>query len=74
MRSNISIKRKSLKKRFGYEGYFNKFDLLNYFKQLLSSTIIKTLSLFLKIFNIINELNISMFNIIEYKTKLRMIT
>ena len=34
MRSNISIKYKSLKKRSGYEDYFNKFDLLNHFKRL----------------------------------------
>ena len=32
MRSNISIKCKSLKKRFDCENYFNKFDSLNYFK------------------------------------------
>ena len=32
MRSNTLIKCKSLKKRFNYEGYFYKFDLLNYFK------------------------------------------
>ena len=65
MRLNILIKRKSLKKRFDYENYFNKFDLLIYFKRLLSSTIIKTLSFLLKILNIINELNILTFNIIK---------
>ena len=32
MRSNILIKRKSLKKRFDCESYFNKFDSLNHFK------------------------------------------
>ena len=74
MRSNILIKHKSLKKRSDYEGYFNKFDLLNHFKRLLSSMIIKALSFSLKTLNIINELNISIFNIIEYEVKLRMIT
>ena len=43
MRSNISIKHKSLKKRFGCEDYFNKFDSLNYFKRLLFSKTIKAL-------------------------------
>ena len=70
MRSNISIKRKSLKKQFNYESYFNKFDRLNHCKRLLFSTIIKTLSLSLKTLNIINELNILTFNIIEYEVKL----
>ena len=70
MRSNISIKRKSLKKRFDYENYFNRFDLLNYFKRLLSSIIIKTLLFLLKILNIINESNTLTFNIIEYEIKL----
>ena len=71
MRSNILIKHKSLKKRSGCEGYFNKFDLLSHFKRLLSSMIIKTLSFSLKTFNIMNESNISIFNIIEYEIKLR---
>ena len=70
MKSNISIKHKSLKKRFGYENYFNKFDLLNYFKWLLSSKTIKALSFSLKTLNIMNELNILTFNIIEYEVKL----
>ena len=70
MRSNISIKHKPLKKRSGYENYFNRFDLLNHFKRLLSLTIIKTLSFSLKTFNIINELNTLTFNIIKYKIKL----
>ena len=69
MRSNISIKRKSSKKRFDYENYFNKFDLLNHFKRLLFSIIIKTLSLLSKTLNIINELNTLIFNIIEYAIK-----
>ena len=69
MRSNISIKRKLLKKRFGYEIYFNKFDLLNHFKRLLFSTTIKTLSFSLKILNIINELSILTFDIIKYAIK-----
>ena len=70
MRSNTSIQRKLSKKRFDYENYFNRFDLLNYFKRLLFLIIIKTLSLSLKTFNIINELNILTFNIIEYEIKL----
>ena len=70
MRSNISIKYKSLKKRIGYEGYFNRFDFLNYFKRLLSSRTIKALSFSLKTLNIINELNTLTFNIIEYEIKL----
>ena len=65
MRSNILIKHKSLKKRSDCENYFNKFDLLNYFKRLLSLRIIKTLSFSLKIFNIINESNTLTFNIIK---------
>ena len=70
MRSNISIKYKSLKKRSGCEDYFNKFDLLNYFKRLLFSRTIKALSFLLKILNIMNELNTLTFNIIEYEIKL----
>ena len=69
MRSNILIKRKLLKKRSDYEGYFNKFDLLNHFKRLLSSIIIKMLSLSLKILNIINEINTLTFNIIKCAIK-----
>ena len=65
MRSNISIKRKLLKKRFDYKNYFNKFDLLNHFKRLLFSITIKALSFSLKIFNIIKELNTLTFNIIK---------
>ena len=70
IRSNISIKRKSSKKRFDCESYFNKFDSLNYFKRLLSSKTIKPLSFSLKTLNIINELNILTFNIIKYEIKL----
>ena len=70
IRSNISIKRKSSKKRSGCEDYFNRFDLLNYFKWLLFSTTIKALSLSLKTFNIINESNTLTFNIIKYEIKL----
>ena len=70
MKSNISIKRKSLKKRSDCENYFNRFDSLNHFKRLLFSTTIKTLSSSSKILNIINELNTLTFNIIEYEIKL----
>ena len=69
MRSNILIKHKSLKKRSDCENLFNKFDLLNYFKGLLSLRIIKTLSLLLKTLNIINESNILISNIIKYEIK-----
>ena len=69
MRSNILIKRKLLKKRFDCENYFNKFDFLNHFKWSLFSMIIKTLSLSLRIFSIINESSILTFNIIEYAIK-----
>ena len=71
IRLNISIKRKTLKKRSNCENYFNKFDPLNHFKRLLSLKIIKTLSFSLKTLNIINELNILTFNIIKYEIKLR---
>ena len=73
MRSNISIKCKSLKKRSDYENYFNKFDPLNHLKRLLFLITIKTLSLLLKIFNIINESSTLTFNIIKYEIKLSMI-
>ena len=69
MRSNILIKYKSLKKRSDCENYFNRFDLLNRFKRLLSSIIIKTLSFSLRILNIINELNTLTFNIIKCAIK-----
>ena len=69
IRSNISIKRKLSKKRFNCEDYFNKFDLLNHFKRLLSSMTIKTLSLSSKTLNIINELNTLTFNIIKCAIK-----
>ena len=69
IRSNISIKRKSLSKRSGYENYLNKLDLLNHFKWLLFSIIIKTLSFSLKIFNIIKELSTLILNIIKHVIK-----
>ena len=69
IKSNISIKRKSSKRRSNCGNYFNKFDLLNHYKRLLSSTIIKALSFSLKTFNITDELNILTFNIIEYAVK-----
>ena len=70
VRSNISIKHKSLKKRSDYESYFNRFDLLNHFKRLLFSKTIKALSFLLRIFNIINESSTLIFNIIKYEIKL----
>ena len=70
MRSNTSIKHKSLKKRSDCEGYFNKFDLLNHFKRSLFSKTIKMLSLSSKTLSIINELNTLTFNIIKYEVKL----
>ena len=70
IRSNISIKFKLSKKRSDCEGYFNKFDLLNHFKWLLLSMIIKALSRSSRVFNIMNELNTLTFNIIEYEIKL----
>ena len=70
IKSNISIKHKSLKKRSDCESYFNRFDLLNYFKRLLSLRTIKALSFSSKILNIINKSNTLTFNIIEYEIKL----
>ena len=47
---------------------FFKYDFSNYF------IVIKILSFLLKNFNIINELNILIFNIIEYEIKLLITT